>query len=196
MYNTSEKFKTLFPELPEIKREELRKEFSENGINITIPVWKEENLIIGHYDHYEIATELNLTLRPQMLSFANEGDAIGWVVKSEICRNHLNKFQILEAIDKCSAGGKFPRKQLIKLSEINRTYVDAFKFIKTHASHETKEKLRSGVFSISAGRYQANREKQIRESTYVSEDESHIEDTKSNMVTAIQSDKEHENCFY
>jgi len=84
----------FMPEVSEKEYEELRKSIVAEGIRDPLIVWEEKGILVDGHRRFEIAKELSLTYKIQVISFKNKNEVKAWMALNQLGRRNLNPDQI------------------------------------------------------------------------------------------------------
>jgi len=87
----NQKFKDLMPPLTDVEFDILEQNILADGVRDSICVW--DGTIVDGHSRYEIAQKHNLPFATKEMSFADDDEAIEWIIKTHLGRRHLNKYK-------------------------------------------------------------------------------------------------------
>lgn len=172
----NEEFKRIAPPLAESETENLREDILEHGCLAPIIVWN--GTIVDGHNRYGICRENNIPFAVTEIEFNDESDAKLWIVKNQLGRRNLTKFQRCEMVlpmeEKIKTENEMKRRALIseyqqrgetapkmaesidtrdalaKLAGVGHSLLDMARVVIKLADEETKEKLRHDEMKINA----------------------------------------------
>lgn len=170
--------------IPPIAAEEykaLEESIVDEGCRDALVIWKEKSCILDGHNRYDICTKHNIPYRTFKKPFADQDEAIIWVIDNQFARRNINNYQrsvlalkredviAKKAKERQKEAGelyhkgspKVPQKsaevsietreELAKLAKVSHDTISKVKKIEEKAPEELKEKLREGVVSINEG---------------------------------------------
>ena len=174
--SVNEVFKTVAPPLTESEIENLREDIIRHGCLVPIITWN--GTIVDGHNRYSICRENRIPFAVIEIEFEDESDAKLWIVKNQLGRRNLTKYQRCEMVlpmeEKIKAETEKKRRALIseyrqrgetmpksaesdttrdvlaRMAGVGHSMLDMVKLIVELADEETKEKLRHDELKINA----------------------------------------------
>jgi ParB-like chromosome segregation protein Spo0J len=168
-------FEKLIPKLTDEEFNQLEENCKEHGIQDSIKIWSDENIIIDGHNRYKIAEKNNLRYETEYMSFENRNKVIEWMLINQLGRRNLNNYDRsllalkLENLLKITVKEKEKvrkisndfdnvvkvdsekintRKELSKIAGISEGTLNKVKHIEEKATPKQKEKLRAGETTV------------------------------------------------
>lgn len=94
-----EDFKNLIPPLSENEYKQLEQNVLADGIRDPLVLWG--NVLVDGHNRYGLAQKHNLPFQTVSKDFADDDEAIIWIMQNQLGRRNLNDFQRVEIAYKC-----------------------------------------------------------------------------------------------
>ena len=104
-----EEFKNLIPPLSENEYKQLEQNVIADGIRDPLVLWG--NVLIDGHNRYMLAQKHNLPFQTVIKDFADDDEAIIWIMQNQLGRRNLNDFQRVEIAYKCEDAVKAKAKE-------------------------------------------------------------------------------------
>ena len=168
-------FEKLIPKLTDEEFFQLEENCKDHGIQDSIKIWSDENIIIDGHNRYKIAQKNNIQYETEYMSFDDRGQVIEWMLINQLGRRNLNNYDRsiialkLEEMYKINVKEKEKarkinndfdnvvkvksekintRKELSKIADISEGTLNKVKHIEEKATPEQKEKLKNGEITV------------------------------------------------
>jgi DNA modification methylase len=87
-------FEKLIPKLTDEEFNQLEENCKDHGIQDSIKIWSDENIIIDGHNRYKIAEKNNLQYETEYMNFDNRGQVVEWMLNNQLGRRNLNPDQL------------------------------------------------------------------------------------------------------
>ena len=98
----NETLEHVMPPLQEMKLNLLTKSILSDGCREPLLVWN--GMVVDGHNRYRICREHHIPFYIIEIDFANQGEAIAWIIKNQIGRRNLTPFQRCEMVLRHEAG--------------------------------------------------------------------------------------------
>jgi len=90
----NKRFKDLTPPMSSDEFNLLKESIFRTGVREPILIWR--NTIIDGHNRYKICKEIGIYFETKELEFADEDEAIAWIIKNQLGRRNLTDFDKVE----------------------------------------------------------------------------------------------------
>ena len=87
-------FEKLIPKLTDEEFFQLEENCKDHGIQDSIKIWSDENIIIDGHNRYKIAQKNNIQYETEYMSFDDRGQVIEWMLINQLGRRNLSPDQL------------------------------------------------------------------------------------------------------
>jgi len=86
----NKRFKDLLPPMSKDEFNLLKESIFKTGVREPILIWR--NTIIDGHNRYKICKEIGIYFETKQLGFADEDEAVVWIIKNQLGRRNLTDF--------------------------------------------------------------------------------------------------------
>lgn len=104
-----DEFRDLLSPLTEGEYKDLEQSILDEGCREAIVLWGD--IIIDGHNRYKICQEHNIQFKTKQKEFASRDEVINWIIKNQLARRNLNKFQRIEIVHRGEDAIKAQAKQ-------------------------------------------------------------------------------------
>ncbi|HUU93728.1 MAG TPA: DNA modification methylase [Phycisphaerae bacterium] len=181
-----EEFRALIPPLAEGERAQLEANLKADGCISPVVTWRGRNTILDGHNRVAICERLGIGFRVVQKDFSGREAAAAWVIRTQIGRRNLTRYQRAELALKLKSliaaplkerqreGGRKKvvpksaqpsktRDELAKVAGVGHDTIAKVEYLDKHADEDVKGKLRAGEVSVNAAYRAVRKEKQRAE---------------------------------
>ena len=120
-------FEKLIPKLTDEEFFQLEENCKDHGIQDSIKIWSDENIIIDGHNRYKIAQKNNIQYETEYMSFDDRGQVIEWMLINQLGRRNLNNYDRSIIALKLEEMYKINVKEKEKARKINNDFDNVVK---------------------------------------------------------------------